>query len=245
MKNCALILLTAIILSCSTSNNESEYVYTSETLKIESLTGNVFTHISYLTTDDFGKVECNGMVYLNGDEAIVFDTPTNDESSAELINWILKEQGKTIKAIVVTHFHNDCLGGLSAFHTNGVQSYASSKTIELAKSNNMEALPEVGFDDRFTFQIGSEPVHARFYGAGHTVDNMVGYIPNEKILFGGCLIKSMNASKGFLGDAAPAEWSTTVEAIKMDLPDVKIIIPGHGKHGGRELLDYTIQLFRD
>lgn len=81
--------------------------------------------------------------------------------------------------------------------------------------------------------------------SGFTADNIVGYIPIEKALFGGCLIKSMNASKGFLGDAAPAEWSTTVEAIKMDLPDVKIIIPGHGKHGGRELLDYTIQLFRD
>lgn len=185
------------------------------------------------------------MVYFNGDEAIVFDTPTDDQSSVELINWIQKEQGKAIKAIVVTHSHNDCLGGLSPFHVIGIKSYASTKTVELAKSNNIEVLPEISFEDAMKFQVGNESVYATFYGAGHTADNIVGYIPNEKTLFGGCLIKTMNASKGFLGDADIASWSNTVEAIKNDLPDLKVVIPGHGRHGGKELLDYTIELFRE
>lgn len=245
MKKIAPLLLLAIILSHCTPKNDSTYIYDSEVLKIQSLSKDVFMHISYLTTNDFGKVECNGMVYINGDEAIVFDTPTDDESSAELINWITEIQGKTIKAIVVTHFHNDCLGGLSPFHVIGIKSYASTKTVELAKSNNIEVLPEISFEDAMKFQVGNESVYATFYGAGHTADNIVGYIPNEKTLFGGCLIKTMNASKGFLGDADIASWSNTVEAIKNDLPDLKVVIPGHGRHGGKELLDYTIELFRE
>jgi metallo-beta-lactamase class B len=36
----------------------------------------------------------------------------------------------------------------------------------------------------------------------------------------------------------------TVEKIKNDLPDLKFIIPGHGNPGGKELLDYTVELFR-
>ena len=33
--------------------------------------------------------------------------------------------------------------------------------------------------------------------------------------------------------------------IKKELPNLEIIIPGHGKNGGEALLDYTIQLFKN
>jgi metallo-beta-lactamase class B len=184
------------------------------------------------------------MIYLNGNEAIVFDTPTNDSASAELIEWIEINQGRKIKALVVTHFHDDCLGGLKQFHNNGTKSFASHKTIELAKNTNVKVLPESGFSSAIEFKIGNQSVFASFYGSGHTLDNIVGYIPQEETLFGGCLIKSMNASKGYLGDADISAWPKTVESIKKDLPDLKIVIPGHGNYGGKELLDYTIELFR-
>jgi len=47
-----------------------------------------------------------------------------------------------------------------------------------------------------------------------------------------------------LGDANAKEWSATVAKIKVEKPEVKIVIPGHGKTGGKELLDYTINLFK-
>lgn len=71
------------------------------------------------------------------------------------------------------------------------------------------------------------------------------YIPDEHVLFGGCLIKSMGASKGYLGDAVVSEWSATVANIKKAYPDVKIVVPGHGAVGGSELLVYTTSLFED
>lgn len=62
-------------------------------------------------------------------------------------------------------------------------------------------------------------------------------------MFGGCLIKELEASKGFLGDANVKEWSNTVEKVKMEYPNVKIVVPGHGEYGDKKLLDYTIKLF--
>lgn len=106
----------------------------------------------------------------------------------------------------------------------------------------MEVLPQSGFDKAFEFRVGNESVYATFCGAGHTEDNIVGYIPKET-LFGGCLIKTMNAGQGFLGDAHTIQWPKTVESIRKDLPELKMVIPGHGNPGGKELLDYTIQLF--
>jgi metallo-beta-lactamase class B len=48
-----------------------------------------------------------------------------------------------------------------------------------------------------------------------------------------------------LGDANIAQWSNTVERIKEQYPNIKIVIPGHGAIGGKDLLDYTIQLFKN
>ncbi|MGB0861330.1 MAG: subclass B1 metallo-beta-lactamase [Saprospiraceae bacterium] len=243
MREVFLSLIISIVFFNCTSNKLTTYSYESETLKVKSLSKHIFMHISYLDTDDFGKVACNGMVYLNGNEAIVFDTPTDNKSSIELMNWI-ERQGKEIKAVVITHFHVDCLGGLKAFHNKNVKSYATNQTIQLAKENNKEVLPESGFETEMAFKIGKKNIYAKFYGEGHTKDNIVGYIPEENALFGGCLIKSLNASKGYLGDANESEWSNTVSKIKKELPNLEIIIPGHGKNGGEALLDYTIQLFK-
>src|SRR5690606_17666948 len=45
-------------------------VYQSENLIIEKLSENVYQHISFLQTNDFGKVDCNGMIVVNQNEAI-------------------------------------------------------------------------------------------------------------------------------------------------------------------------------
>ena len=62
-------------------------------------------------------------------------------------------------------------------------------------------------------------------------------------MFGGCLIKEVGVGKGNLEEANAEKWSETVTEVKKKYPNAKKIIPGHGKIGGIELLDYTIKLF--
>lgn len=64
-----------------------------------------------------------------------------------------------------------------------------------------------------------------------------------KVLFGGCLVKEVGAEKGNVADANVQEWPLTIAGIKEQHPDIKIVIPGHGKPGGITLLDYTATLF--
>ncbi|MCG2459622.1 hypothetical protein K8352_02540 [Flavobacteriaceae bacterium F89] len=75
------------------------------------------------------------------------------------------------------------------------------------------------------------------------MDNIVGYFPDDNSVFGGCLIKEVGTTQGFLGDAHIKDWPATAEKLKQQYPDAKIVIPGHGKQGGTELFDYTITLF--
>lgn len=219
-------------------------IYKSEELVITQIAENAFEHISFLQTNDFGYVPCNGLIVRNNNEVIIFDTPTNDKSSVVLINWIREKLHCKINAIIPTHFHDDCLGGLKAFDENGIPSFAYFKTIELAKENNY-VVPKNSFSDSLILKVGKEHIVAKFFGEGHTKDNVIGYFPSEKIMFGGCLIKEVGAGKGYLGDANVAEWSYTVEKIKKTYPNVKAIVPGHGKYGSIDLLDFTIKLFKN
>lgn len=238
---CALTSIIFVFSGCKVKKEPKDN-YESGTLIVKKLSENTFVHISYLEIPNYGKFPCNGLIFVDGKEAIVFDTPTNDTVSTELMDWIRKELDCDIKAVVVSHFHTDCLGGLQAFHDQGVASYAHNKTIELAKKEGV-ILPKIGFDGDMEIQIGKEKIATTYFGGGHTKDNVVGYLPSEKILFGGCLIKEMGAGKGNLEDATVQDWSNTVIKIKNEYLDLHLVVPGHGKPGGTELLDYTIQLF--
>jgi len=229
------------ILSCKTQKYIS--MYESNNLKVEKLTNRTYRHISYLSTEDFGKVNCNGMIVMDGSEALIFDTPTNDTDSKELIDWVENTLKCKVIGIVVTHFHADCLGGLREFHARQIPSYASFKTIELAHADSVQ-IPQIGFEKSLELNVGDKKVVNEYFGEGHTIDNIVSYFPDEKVLFGGCLIKELGASKGYLGDANVMDWSNTVQAVKSKYEKAKVIIPGHGKPGNIDLLDYTIKLFK-
>ncbi len=234
------IILTILALGCT--SQKKTVAYSSDTLKIVALSKNSFRHISYLSTNDFGKVACNGYIYLKNGQAIVVDTPTDDATANELIRWISEEKKHTLKAVVINHFHNDCLGGLGAFHSEGVPSYANKATITLAKKEDVP-IPQNGFDTQLALNIGGAIVLNRYFGEAHTTDNIVTYVASEELLFGGCMVKSLNAKKGYLGDANTNEWSATIAKIKTAYPGLKIVIPGHGNPGGMELLNYTETLF--
>jgi len=240
-----LVILFIVCFECIAQKRDvikPKNVYQSKDLIIRKIGKNSYEHISYSQTNDFGKVPCNGLIVRNNNEVIVFDTPIDDKSSEELIKWIKEKLHCKINAIIPTHFHNDCLGGLKAFHDNAIPSYAYFKTIELAAENKY-VVPQNSFQDSLNLKVGNENVIVKFFGEGHTKDNVVGYFPNENIMFGGCLVKELDAGKGYLGDANVAEWSTTVEQVKKCYPNVKTVVPGHGDLGNGKLLDYTIKLF--
>tara|TARA_R100000935_G_scaffold58729_1_gene97331 strand:+ start:4129 stop:4935 length:807 start_codon:yes stop_codon:yes gene_type:complete len=228
-----------------TSLADSTIVYKTDNLIVHRLSNHIYQHISFLNTNDFGRVACNGMLVVKENEALVFDTPTDDESSLELINYVTQNLNSKIQVVVPTHFHGDCVGGLETFFEYNIPAYASHSTIELLGANGkVFSKPMIGFTDSLVLDIGNEKAYVEYFGEGHTKDNVVGYFPLDNAIFGGCLIKEVDASKGNLEDANIMAWSNTVRKLKQKYPTAKIVIPGHGIAGGTELLDYTIKLFQ-
>ncbi len=236
---------TAVILSGTPPKRDSTIVYHSDHLTILRLSPHVYQHISYLNTSDYGKVSCNGMIVSEVGEAIVFDTPASLTASSELIVFVTGQLGCRIKAVIPTHFHEDCVAGMQTFMDHAIPVYASNKTLALLETKAVEpSRPIIGFDRELSLPLGGQKVHAGYYGEGHTADNIIGYYSREKAMFGGCLIKAVGAGKGNLSDANIPEWPKTVKKISQKFPRAEIVIPGHGNSGGLALLAYTIQLFQ-
>ncbi len=241
--NYFLILALSIFIFSQCSVNKQVYQYKSETLEITQLTKNTYIHISFLNTQTYGKVPCNGLIYVMENNAVVFDTPADNETSKELIKWIEGNLDCKVSDVVVNHFHVDCLGGLEAFHEAGVESYGHELTIDFAKAEKV-TVPKHSFTGRMEIHKGGISVYNEYHGPGHTTDNIISYIPKESVIFGGCMIKSLKSGKGNLADANVSEWSNSAAKVKAKHPDIKYVVPGHGKAGGVELLDYTIEMFR-
>jgi len=82
-----------------------------------------------------------------------------------------------------------------------------------------------------------------FLGAGHSPDGIVTWCPDENILFGGCLMKSLDSNSiGNLSDADIKAWPGTMRKAKDKFRDVGIVIPGHGPIGDASIFDHTFQI---
>lgn len=240
-----LMLLLAILISSSLKSyaNSNNLGLESDELSIIKLGDHTYQHISYLQTESWGNVACNGMIVIDNGEALVFDTPADNKSSRLLIEHLINN-GVKIIGIVPTHFHEDCVGGLNEFKKEEIPIYISNRTLALLKRDDQYIGYEfLTFDNELTLNITDNAVKVEYSGAGHTIDNVIAYYEKDESIFGGCLVKEVGASKGNLADADVSEWSKTVTKVKTNHPNAKVIIPGHGKAGGIELLDYTIKLF--
>lgn len=234
--------LTLCFLLVNTVLSQETFIYDSNDLKIERVSDNAYRHLTYFETQDWGRVPCNGMIVTDNGEAVIFDTPVTDSVSTVLINWIESSLDSKVRAVIATHFHSDCLGGLKAFHDKKIPSYAKQLTIDLARPDH-EILPQNGFDESLDLKVGNKNVILDYLGEGHTKDNIIGYFPGEQVMFGGCLVKSLKSGKGNLEDADVNAWPQTIQKLKDKYKDVKVVIPGHGNPGDTKLLDYTIKMF--
>lgn len=184
----------------------------------------------------------NGVVYIVNNEAIIVSTPDSETETQNLIDWVREKHQAKIIAYVIDRWHPDAIGGLDVVHKNGLKSYSCSRTKNIAVKKGLP-IPQVTFDSTLTLLLGSKKVICHYLGEAHTSDGIVVWIKNEKVLFGGNGIRNFNGWIGNIWDSNLRAWSSTARNIKRMYSKAKVVVPGHGKYGGIELIDYTINLY--
>jgi metallo-beta-lactamase class B len=229
-------------LSTVHAQSDNAGIRLTDDVTVRRLADGVWLHTTYFDISGLRNVPANGLIVIDGKHAIMIDLPWTDEQAGVLFDWVARERKATIQKVVPTHFHIDCAGGLAEAHRRGADSFALEKTVEILKQTN-KPLPKNWFTERMSLSCGDTNVELAFLGGGHTSDNIVAWIPSKKILFAGCLVKSLNAKDiGNTEDADLINYPTTLKKVKERYPDAKIVVPGHGQPGGLDLIDHTIRL---
>lgn len=207
-------------------------LYQSSSLQVIQWRPGIFQHVSYLDTNEWGKVPCNGLVVAGDGQALIADTPPDSLTTVELMEFITNQLGARPHYFVPNHFHDDCVGGMRALQAAGVITMARLRTQELLReAEHPEAAITVGADT--TLWVGDKRVVWRYSGAGHTEDNTWIHLPDHEVAFLGCLSKSATSqSLGYLGDAVPEAWYTTMDSVLVHLNNYTLVVPGHGRPSG-------------
>jgi metallo-beta-lactamase class B len=94
-----------------------------------------------------------------------------------------------------------------------------------------------------TFHVGQNSFTTYYPGPGHTSDNIVIWLPKQKVLYGGCFIKSVSdSSLGNLEDANVQEWGNSLRRLQNKFPDPRFIIVGHNGWADKQSIQHTLQL---
>lgn len=236
------LILTGFISLNGFSQLKLEKIIIAPGLELTKISENAYVHVSYFVHPAWGKVGSNGLIYVQNKKAFLFDTPMNDLDTQTLVSWIEDLLNVSIVGFVPNHWHNDCMGGLSYLQSKGIKSWANQVTIDKAIEEKLP-VPDVGFTDSLTLNLDDKEIRCYYFGAAHSTDNIVVWIPSEKILFPGCMAKdTCSKTLGNTADGDLNEYPKTIHKVIARFPDVQIVIPGHGSLGGKELLNHTLEL---
>lgn len=212
-------------------------------LQIIKLADNVYQHISYKKVGSYGMVGASGLVVIDGGNAHIIDTPWTVKDTKKLVTWI-GSKNLTLTSAVVTHFHKDASGGLSFLNSLKIKTYATPLTNKLLNSKQRDKSNHEIKNSEYEFI--TDRIEIFYPGAGHSQDNIVVWLPKEKILFGGCFVKSLESKGlGYTGHASVKDWPISIQNVINKYPNVERVVPGHGQIGDISLLRHTAQLALD
>lgn len=245
MKTRYLILTIISLLFSIAFHTSASAQYSIKTTKVDS---NIYIYTSYGDAGNYKNVDANAVVVVSGDDAMLFDTPWDSVQAEQLITWITDSLHKKITLSVITHAHADRIGSIATMHRHSIPTYSHHLTAQEAAKRDYPRPQHIFYNDDTTFRCGNIEVVAYYPGAGHTIDNIILYIPSKKFLYGGCFIKSgFSTDIGNIEDADIAAWPVSLAKMKnrFKKTGINMIIPGHGSWQSDKAIENTRRLLTE
>ena len=186
----------------------------------------------------------NAGVIVTQTGVVLVDALGSPALATRLVAEIKKITPLPITHVLVTHYHADHIYGLQVFQALGArilahraaQIYLNSETARsrLAYSRS-EMAPWIDDKTRLVHAdewldgdrdllLGGTRIQVRALGPAHTPEDLVVYLPQDKVLFAGDLV--FRGRIPFVGQADSRRWITALETLLAF--DSRAIVPGHG-----------------
>lgn len=229
------ILMFLVVLFTAANAQEHPSISTTH------LSGNYYVYTSYGKPDDKDLFPANGLYVVTNQGIILIDTPWDEEQTKQLADTLEQKHHKKIALCLVTHHHDDRTAGLDWLKHKGVKTYSSRLTHSLCESHG-EKKAQHTFAADTTLSLGDVKLQTYYPGPGHSVDNLVVWFPEDKVLFGGCLVRSFEAKQlPATPGSDPVQWEQASRKLFARYGDAAYVIPGHQSwEGGTAMLSHTM-----
>ena len=232
-------MTTACITACARSGRIASISQRASTpsLEVHKVVAGVWRHVSYQHLKKWGWFPSNGLIVETSAGPLLVDTAWTTEQTRELLRWVQRRWKRLPIGVVVTHAHDDRLGGLQVTGRAGIATYMTKAVADQAHKQN-KSVPRLHVISTPVAQV--RDVEVFYPGGGHTANNVVVWVPRARVIFGGCLVKSA-ASRGLgnIADATLETWSASISKVARRYPTARYVVPGHGSPADLALLDHT------
>lgn len=212
-------------------------------LSITHLTGDFYIYTTY-TLIGGAPFPANGMYVVTKKGVVVIDCPMDTTQFQPLLDSIAQRHHRPVVLNIATHFHSDRTAALDFFKERGIATYTSLRTDELSQQKGMHRAQLLFYQDT-TFSVGGITFRIWFPGEGHTRDNIVLWFPRDRVLYAGCLVKSVEATDiGNIADANVAAYPETIRKLRRAYPQAAYVIPGHQGWESLQAPQHTLELLR-
>jgi metallo-beta-lactamase class B len=197
----------------------------------------------------------NSVVYVGPRGVTVVGATWTPETARLLAREIRKVTREPVVEVVNTNYHPDRAGGNAYWKRIGARIVATRRTTDLMRRDwasvvewtrrsipSYPRLPLVQPTETHAgdFALQGGRVRALYLGPSHTPDGIVVYFPEEKVLYGGCMLKEQLGNLEF---ADVAEYRRTLHRLKDLKLDIRTIVAGHWSPvHGPELIDQYLAL---
>lgn len=214
-----------------------------QSLKITQLVDNFYVYTTYHDFDG-EPFPSNSMYLVTYEGVVLIDTPWDEKQFQPFLDSIEKRHHKKVILSISTHHHADRTAGIDYYKSKGIKTYSSKMTKKWCKKKK-EPIAEFTFEKDTLFTIGGYKIQTFYPGKGHAPDNIVVWFEKDKVLYGGCFIKSTESQGlGNLSDADLKAWPKSIQKVIKEFPNPSFIIPGHQDWTNNQSLQHTLKLLQ-
>jgi len=190
---------------------------------------------------------------------VVIDALGSPELARELRAEIARVTPLPVTHVIVTHYHADHIYGLQVFKEAGATIVAHRQALlylnsdtaqQRLKASREELFPwidestrlveaDLWLDGPTALRVGGQVFEIRPAGPSHTPEDLVVWVPAQRVLFVGDLV--FRGRIPFVGQADSAHWVEALDALLAY--EAQAIVPGHGPVSASARAD--LELTRD
>lgn len=216
---------------------------TKPALELTHLTGDFYIYTTYQFYNN-EPFPANGMYVVTNEGVVLIDSPWDRNQLEPLLDSIRIKHQKEVVMAIATHSHEDRTGCLDLLNAKGIQTFTSKQTDSISKIKGQNRASHL-FENNANFTLGQYSFKVFYPGKGHTEDNIVVWFEKERILYGGCFVKSTDTNDlGNLADADVTAWKVSMQKVISQFPKPQFIIPGHQSWQSKKSLQHTLKLIK-